>query len=651
MRDDASRRSFVAPHPGRKYSPRAHDLGFPLTDAPSTPSRARWEALAVGLATTLAYMRLWWVDFSWDDETLVVGNESIKSLANPLRFFVGDLWSVETAVSIQSGYYRPLWLMSVALDHSLFGLSSAAAHVHSLLWHLLAAFLLWRLCRALIGPKDRATERVVLFGAALFALHPVQSEVLALVAARNDSMATALGLGALLLLTPTRVGFGRLLGALVLALSALLSKESAALLPLMLLALDLGRFGRPKGLARYLALLAAVGAGVAMRMSAGVEGGLPGAAGWTSVIDSAVPILGSYAGLVVWPWPLTPARYLTYLPATRDLLPGLVVFLLGAFALFRWGRRRGLVLAGLAIAALAWGPSLAATADKGLIGERYLYFAMAGLGLSVAAGLRRLPLPVWPALVIPAMLALGLRAPQWQDSRTVWEHAHVVAPTPFSAAGLGWYLARERDFDRAIPLLVEALQGDPPRREACDLVVMTQVEAGQPQDAVWTGSWALRSGRCPPGGLMTGHLAWAQARIGRWDDALRTAGSNPAGPSYPGQIAIAAASARKGDLQTVVRLARAARDNPIADLECSRLLGGIDPGKGEQAPIAFALRTIALLAQAGEGKAAGQVRAMVDATRAAIQRGAVPGGTAGGGAAAPATPTGVPASPTPPSSP
>ena len=90
--------------------------------------------------------------------------------------------------------------------------------------------------RRLTGPW------AALAGATLFAVHPVQVEVLALVAARNDSMAAVFVLSALLLvLNPTERSPLRLGGATWLVLSGLLSKESAILAPFMLVALDLAR--------------------------------------------------------------------------------------------------------------------------------------------------------------------------------------------------------------------------------------------------------------------------------------------------------------------------------------------------------------------------------------------------------------------------
>ncbi|MEC8424893.1 MAG: hypothetical protein VX000_14010, partial [Myxococcota bacterium] len=390
----------------------------------STHTLAAWWPLALLLVVAAAaYAPLWGVSFSWDDEALIVDNQLTGDLARWPEFFTRDLWSTTRLSSLKSGYYRPLLLVSLALDRALFGLSSTAAHVHSLLWHLGAVAALYALLLRFAAPFAAVA------GASLFALHPVQSEVLALVAARNDAMAAALVLAALGLLAPREVRPGRLLLAGLLALGGLLSKESAILAVVMLGALDLARWRRPGPFRRYAVLGAAVCAYLPLRRMADLDAAItPDAGAFSLLADNAIAVAGVYGKLVVWPWPLTPARHINYLPPIGDTLFGLVVLgsLAGA-AVWR-GERRALVLAGGAWAIASFVPSLAATLDKGLLGERYLYLPLAGLALSLVGAAPRMPR--WSALAIaaPSVLALQLRLPTWEDSRTVWQDAHDVAP-------------------------------------------------------------------------------------------------------------------------------------------------------------------------------------------------------------------------------
>ena len=531
------------------------------------PLRRAAPLLILLLVTALTFARLCAVEFSWDDEALVRDNQWTGSLSQIPELFRRDLWSTTRLSSLQSGYYRPLFLVSLAVDRALFGLSSAGAHAVSLGWHLAAVAALAALLSRLLS-----AERALL-GAAIFALHPAQTEVLALVAARNDSMAAALTLSALALLVAPEVSRGRALLAGLLCLAAMLCKESGVLAPIMLLALDLGRWGRPGRASRYAPLALALVAALSMRAWAGVGSGLSlDQTGLRTLLSSLLPTLATYASVLVWPWPLTPARHIHYLPPLHQTLPALLA-LCALLALGLRGReRRGLALAGLASALLAFAPTLAATLDKGLLGERYLYLPLAGLGLFVAAAV---PAPrrwMAAALAVPAIAVIQLRIPDWHDSRAVWQAAHHSAPSPFTAAGLGWYLHRDGELDGAIPLLVEALEGEPPYLDACALVVLAHLEAKRAAEGAKIGLWALRERGCDPAGDISDHTALALAGAGRWEEAVKIARDRPGGPSGTGVVVIAAAWARAGRLDAIPELSPRVPGPPSLATRVAKLL-------------------------------------------------------------------------------
>ena len=496
--------------------------------------------------TALAYARLWGVGWSWDDEALVLDNQVTGSLSNIGEFFTRDLWGTTRLESLKSGYYRPLFLLSLAIDRALFGLSATAAHVHSLLWHLLVVGGLYGLIRRLVNPAAALTA------ATLFALHPINAEVLALVAARNDSMAASMSLFAIWLVLDREFHAGKAAAAGLLFLGGLLSKESAVLAPLMLLVLDLGRFKRPGDLLRYVPFVISGGIYLGLRSLADINAGImPGESSYALIADRAVEIIALYGRLLVWPWPLSPARHAHYLPPIVENLPGLLVFCGLIVAALVKGKEKLLVVVGLLWAGLAFAPSLAATLDKGLLGERYLYFALAGLMLSMAAALPRPPRWLAPVLAVPCIIALQIRLPEWQDSRTVWEAAHRVSPSPFTGAGLGWYYHRDKELDKALPLLVMALEGDPPYRDVCELIVSAHLEDKQPREAARIAKWAIEERGCPNKGLIIDHSAIALAGSGEWEEAVTVALSQPGGPRGMGIVVLAAAQARRGNLDAV----------------------------------------------------------------------------------------------------
>ncbi len=523
----------------------------------------RWDALALGgllLLTGLVYLPLMSAAFSWDDVALVADNRLTDDLKNLPEILKADLWATTRVPAPDSGYYRPLMLLSLTLDRAVLGLGPTGHHAHSLLWHLLAVAALYGLLRRLVPDSHRYAA---LAGAALFALHPVQSETLALVAARNDSMAAALTLAALLTLTRDRAGPGALLGGGALALLGLLSKESAVLAPLFLLAVDLAQRGDPRGWIRerwprYAALAGSVVIYLGLRAWAGVNRAVvPDADNFGLVAGRAGQILSVYAGLIVWPWPLSPARHVHYLPALGTALFGLAVFTALTAWLLAAARDRRLALAGLAWALLAFLPTLAATLDKGLLGERYLYFPLAGLGLALASALpaARWLLPTGGAVAAACAGALWLRLPDWEDSLHLWQAAHRDMPSAFTHAGLAHYLRVTGDLEGARTHYIGAIAGDPPYTDACSAVVLIHLMLERPEEAVRFGSWARADRGCKDTPDFLEQLAIALAGTGRWDEAVAEVAKMPGGPAGLGLVVLAASRARLGDWASVERVA------------------------------------------------------------------------------------------------
>jgi hypothetical protein len=244
-------------------------------------------------------------------------------------------------------------------------------------------------------------------------------------------------------------------------------------------------------------------------------------------------------------------------------------------------------------AGLSFAPTLAATLDKGLLGERYLYLPLAGLALAISAGMPRVTAWAPVAFAVPAIAFLQLRLPDWQNSTLVWQKAHEHAPSPFTHGGLAWYLNRQGDVDEGIDHMLAALEGDPPYRDVCDMVISLLLSQNRVEEAAKHAKWAIDERGCPPEGQITNHYAVALAGTGQWDEALRIAQRRPGGPSGPGLVVIAAAWARVGRMDAVAQLA---------------------PRHFE--PARFAAHVAKLLRLSGEAQAAARVLALTQTTAA-----------------------------------
>jgi len=188
----------------------------------------------VAFLAVLAFANTLGGGFVWDDVWIVAENPAIRGLAHVDRILTSPYWP-ETP----SGLFRPVTLLSFAIEWEIHRLRPSACHATNVALHAAVALLAFLLARRVLRSPFAA------FGAAaLFALHPVHTEAVAPLVGRSDLLAALFVLAALLLLDREtgRQGGRRAArasaGCAFFAL-ALLSKESAIVgLPLLLL-LDL----------------------------------------------------------------------------------------------------------------------------------------------------------------------------------------------------------------------------------------------------------------------------------------------------------------------------------------------------------------------------------------------------------------------------
>jgi len=450
--------------------------------------RAGWLLLFL---TAVAYGPVIWAGFVWDDFPLVVDNSQVWSFSHFRAWFGADLWAglegVEFESGGQSGFYRPLVLMSFALDHVLWGGSPAGFHIQSLLWHLLAVGLLLRLLRSLFAPD------VALVGAALYALHPALSEGVVWVSARNDPMGVALLLGAVLCVLPERLTPLRWVGGFFLFLAALLCKESSVVGIVLLAALDWARWGRLRTLSRYTAFVLALLGCWALRTWAHVESAdLDLGAGVGLLQSQGDQVLSVYFRLFFWPFDLSVGRSLEYLrePPLWSLW-GLVFGGVVCAVLIRRGGRWA--FAGLGFAVVAFLPAMVAIAAKGQLGERYMTLPMVGVSLALCGALTGLPRKGYGLALFAVVGVWGIqnRLPDWQSELQLWTAAAESDPSPYTWGNLGHMHNREAirnreqgqdasaGFERAMGLFEQSFSGPEPYLDNCVILIRAPMRRRQ----------------------------------------------------------------------------------------------------------------------------------------------------------------------------
>ncbi len=521
--------------------------------------------------TAAAYVGVVHAGFVFDDFALVVYNGALEPLSQAWRFFAQDLWATADG-GYASGYYRPLMTLSLAVDRQLFGLEPGGYHLHSLAWHLAAVWALHRLLLRLTGPVP------ALLGAALFALHPLQSEAVIWIAARNDLMAAALLLGALAVLGPVEISRRRLVLGGILALGAVLSKESALLVPVFLACLDWAKHGRVRGWRRHAVLWCAVAVHLLARLLAGINAAAaPPEIGWRLLAHKAWHVLATVGALLTWPWPLSVGRDLEgWQLGGPVLVVGLAACLLIPAGLLLASGRRRLVVVGLAWTCMGFAPAVLALADKALFGERYLYLPLAGLGLALAAaldgtGARRTPWRLASLLLtLPWFLIVHHRIPDWKSDLALWAATERDTPSGYVSASHGLVLLRDGQREAALLRFQAAVRARPPHLEICGKLAELALEFGDMRRSVAITRDAAEAGCHDPAFL--GQHGVYLAMNGAWGEAEAAARGAAADPQGRGELVLAAAGIVEGDCVRYRALRARWSDPGSLDTQMSRLL-------------------------------------------------------------------------------
>src|SRR5262249_3033965 len=377
--------------------------------------------------------------------------------ANLALIFTQQYW-YPTA---DSGVYRPLVTLSWMLNYALLGNGKRAAgyHVVNLALHLANVILAWLLALE-IWKKSLAA----FFTAAIFALHPVNSEAVTNVAGRADLMA-ALGVLAALLLHVrlTRVAGWRrgfsFAGVFAAALFGMFLKESAVVFPALMFLYDLVLRHRPVAWRRVLpGYEAAISAVILLLIVRHVllarlpspdlpfvDNPLVGTDFWTARL-TAMSVFWRYVGLLLWPrslsWDYSYNQIAMATPAVGlGSLLGVVLTLAALAWLFR--RYPAACFFGVFFL-LALGPVSNLLMLIGTImAERLLYLPSLGFagGLASVLALVRSKLrfgpsrPVIVGLLVLFVSALSLRTWQrnfdWTEGERLWASAVAACPNSF----------------------------------------------------------------------------------------------------------------------------------------------------------------------------------------------------------------------------
>lgn len=190
-----------------------------------------WKHVALIISVCMAlYANTLTMDFVWDDLYQIKENSQIRSLKNIHSLFTSNVWA--GVKGLTSNYYRPVFSLSLALDYFFWKDAPFGYHLTNVLLHAIVSCIVYITALRLLQ-----SNKAAIFSGLIFAVHPVHSEAVSWVSARNEMLSAFFMLGSFYLYI-IYSGNKRLVYMILSLFSfffALLSKEMAVTLPLIIL--------------------------------------------------------------------------------------------------------------------------------------------------------------------------------------------------------------------------------------------------------------------------------------------------------------------------------------------------------------------------------------------------------------------------------
>jgi len=449
-------------------------------------------ATSVCILTFLAYVATLRFQFVHDDRGIIVENPAVHSWHAVPSYFTSQVWAAVGPAGM--GYaYRPLFLLWYRVNSAIFGQQAAGWHFTTVVAHVVATYCVFLLAHRIFGERPAA-----LFSGLLFGLHPVHIEGVAWISGGPDALVAGLIIPAYLCWVRSREAGGRgspWLGAsLALYAMAMLIKETAVVLPLILFSSQWLGFPRPleprsrawmlktlqvlKALLPYLVLTAVY----LMVRTVALKGFSHPAAqiSWLTVLLTWPSLLVFYAKLLLWPVGLSPFYGLEYVlhPTLRNTILPALALLLVAGGLWKWAsqsRPAALAIPWLIFPLL---PVLTVQVfgNGNFAHNRYVYLPSIGFVMLLAAALREIKwgrplfgaIPSSQVLVVLGLATLMGFAIQVEDryyanDGAFYSFAYSRLETPDPVIGMDYAntLAEQGDFGRAAEVYRKLIQAHP----------------------------------------------------------------------------------------------------------------------------------------------------------------------------------------------
>jgi tetratricopeptide (TPR) repeat protein len=516
----------------------------------SSPKPAVIIILAVSFGV---YLNALFNGFVYDDEVLLLQNPWIRDPRHVPEIFLSDMWAFKGQEA--GNYYRPMFHIFYMLDYHIFGLRPWGFHLTKILFHMGISLLVFLMGTTIIsryaGGNTKTYNEYIPFAAALlFATHPIHTE--AVLGITEVSLAFFYFLSFYLYVRADVTGRGVPVSSVVFFFLAVLSKETALTLPVLLIAYDYS-FKRdsifhptPETfyplLKRYLPYLPyLVVAGIYLILRTYAIGGVvsvkahPGLSGYEYFIN-VFPLFAQYLGKLILPINLN-AAYVFYpvhsLLEWRGIM-AVTVTLCFILTLYLARDRNRVVFFSLLLVIIPLLPAFYIPAlGEHTFAERYLYLPSAGFVIIVSMGLcgiasldalrgRAVPIMLSVVLVITTLYCVGTikRNPVWKDSFTLWSDTVRKSPDSFvSHNNLGLAYNNLGRTDKAIEEYKQAISLKPGFADAHNNLGTAYNNLGRTDEAIEEYKEAIRLN--PYHAVAHYNLANAYGNKGQIDEAVK----------------------------------------------------------------------------------------------------------------------------------
>jgi Tfp pilus assembly protein PilF len=386
---------------------------------------------------------------------------------------------------------RPVLMLSYLLNYRLSGSDTYSYHVFNVLLHVANSMLVFHIAAQLLRRLEGDVRKTLLlsgFCAGLFLLHPLQTESVAYIASRSETLSIFFAYASLSVLLgqgETGVGWFRSIAVLVLFALACLTKEHATVLPAVFLLTDYYWFSEfnlvriRKNWRLYVPTVvgAAAGAAFVLRVLKGADTAgfalkdLP----WYEYFFTQWRAIWVYLRMFALPFGQNADHdfAISHTPWDQGAVIGLVGLLGLAVLAFLYRRRYPLASYGFLLFLLLIAPTSSVVPIRDLLVERRFYLPSLGIVLVLADGCRHWRVPV-KTLAAAATIVLALcavltwqRNQVWSSVDALWKDAIAKAPNkarPHSQLALAIY--QRGDCADSIPEFEKALSIEPDEHRA-----------------------------------------------------------------------------------------------------------------------------------------------------------------------------------------